>query len=219
MESWAKRRPSHQVLFQIDEGGHQLCGVDVPAAHLQKVGVPRLEHGVHQLLRVVNPPHGDDGVSAVVGADDEGLGVVIGNTPDAKVALHLVYVLVELGAKGGVLDVVDGPVKAGILPVHRHARTAGAQVGVVVRAEKQVQQAVLPEATPKNPPIITSISQSATNLPGRDTFPFPGTRRLSIPHFSGNHKQKPRFFPGKMAGFRKFFQVAQKSQKGGRGIV
>ena len=66
-----------QVVLLVDDRRHQLRGVDVPAAHLQKVGVAGLEQGLDDLLGVVDTPHGDDGIGAVVRAHDQGLGLIV----------------------------------------------------------------------------------------------------------------------------------------------
>ena len=79
-----------------------------------------------------------------MGADQQGLGVGVADAADAGVAVEVGEVLFELGAEGGVLDVVDLALEAVPLIVDRHTAPLGAQVGVVVGAEEEVQHAVLP---------------------------------------------------------------------------
>ena len=77
-----------------------------------------------------------------MGADQQGLGVGVADAADAGLAVEVGQVLFKLGAEGGVLDVVDLPLKAAFLVVDRHAAPLGAQVGVVVGAEEEVQHAI-----------------------------------------------------------------------------
>ena len=115
-----------EVLLLVDDRGHQLRGVHIAAAHLQKVGVPAFEQLLHNLVGVVDFAHGHNGVGAMVRPHNQGLGLVVGDAPNAQMALHAGHVLVELGAEGRVFNVVDGAVKALCRVVNRHAGTAGA---------------------------------------------------------------------------------------------
>ena len=115
-----------EVLLLVDDRGHQLRGVHIAAAHLQKVGVPAFEQLLHDLVGVVDFAHGHNGVGAMVRPHNQGLGLVVGDAPNAQMALHAGHVLVELGAEGRVFNVVDGAVKALCRVVNRHAGTAGA---------------------------------------------------------------------------------------------
>ena len=132
-----------QVVLLVDEGGHQLRGVDLAGAHGHELVAVVGEVAVHQGLGVLDDAHGGDGVQPQVGAHQQGLGVRVADTADAGAAPEPGQILLELGAEGGVLNVVDLPVKAGSVPViDGHAAPAGAQVGVVVRAEEHVQHHV-----------------------------------------------------------------------------
>ena len=96
----------------------------------------------HLLLFVIDAAHGGDGVTAQVGADDEGLGLAVRDTADAHPAVHIQHVPLELGAEGRVFNIVNGPFEP---PggVDRHAAPAGAKVGMVVYSEKEVGDTVL----------------------------------------------------------------------------
>ena len=130
-----------QVVSFVDEGRHQLRSVDHSAAHFHELGAALLQDLVGKRVDVVDASHCGDGVGAVVGTYDQGLGLIVGDTSDAHPAAHAFYVAVKFRTEGAVLNVVDGPVEA-VLAVHRHARSSGAEVRVVVRSEKQIKHTV-----------------------------------------------------------------------------
>ena len=134
----------YQVVLLIDEGGGQLGGVDLAGAHGQELVAVVGEIALHQRVGVVDDAHGGDGVQPQVGAHQQGLGVGVADAADGGTAVELGEILVELGAEGGVLDVVDLPLEAVLPVIDRHASPLGAQVGVVVGAEEHVQHAVMP---------------------------------------------------------------------------
>ena len=92
----------------------------------------------HQLLGIVDLPHGGDGVGAQVRADQQGLGVGIADAADADAAGKVRQILFKAGAEGGVGNGVDLPGAALVRAPHRHAGAAGAQVAVIVRAEEHI---------------------------------------------------------------------------------
>ena len=71
--------------------------------------------------------------------DQQGLGVGVADAAEAAVAVEIGQVLFKLGAEGGVFDVVDLALEAVRFIVDDHAAPAGAQVGVVVHSEEDVQ--------------------------------------------------------------------------------
>jgi hypothetical protein len=101
------------------------------------------EVGPDQLVGVVDDAHGGNGKEAQVGADQQGLGVRVADAADAAGAVEFGHVLLELGSKGCIFDVMDLALEAVLLIVNDHAPPAGAQVGVVVHAEKEVENAVV----------------------------------------------------------------------------
>ena len=131
-----------QVVSFVDEGCHQLRGVDHSAAHFHELGAALLQDLVRKRVDIVDASHCGDGVSTVVGAYDQGLGLVVGDASDAHPAVHVFYVAVKFRAEGAVFYVVDGPVEA-VLAVHRHARSSGAEVRVVVCSEEQIKHTVV----------------------------------------------------------------------------
>ena len=96
----------------------------------------------HQLLSIVDDAHGGDGEQAQVAAHQQGLGVGIGDTAHTGNAGHLGQIIFKLGAEGRIFNVVNLPLKALLGVVENQAAPAGAQVGVVVRAEKDVVNTV-----------------------------------------------------------------------------
>ena len=132
----------YRVLL-IDEAGCQLSSVDLAAAHFQEVGAAVGKGLPHQLLQVVNPPHGGDGVVAQMRPDNEGLGIGVADAADTQRPGHVVHVPLELGAEGRILDVVDGPLEPLVRAVDGHAAPAGAQMRVIVHPEKQIGDAIV----------------------------------------------------------------------------
>ena len=190
-----------EIGLLVDDRGHQLGGVHIAAAHFQKVGVSAFEQLFHDLVGVVDFSHSHNGVGAVVGTDNQGLGLVVGDAANAQTALHAGNVLVKLGPERGVFNVVDRTVKALFPVVDRHARPAGAKVRVVVRAEKEIEHAVLfgsdaKKSAHKKPP----WKKEYTTLVFVTTPPI-------IAHPAGNYKQFGASFPFQTI----LSKVAQKS--------
>jgi hypothetical protein len=76
-----------------------------------------------------------------MGADDEWLGVGIADDTYAFVPLHLVDIVLELGAELRVLDIVDETGKT--LPVqYGKATSFGTKVGMIVRSVEQILDTV-----------------------------------------------------------------------------
>ena len=103
--------------------------------------VSPIENLLCQLLGVIDAAHGGDGEGTVMGAHQQWLGLVVRDTADAQVSLHLLHIPVKFSTERGVLDIVNGTVKA-VLSVDGHAATACSQVGMIICSEKQVKQTV-----------------------------------------------------------------------------
>ena len=132
-----------QVVLLVDNGSDQFRGVDVTAAHLQKMGVASGENLLDNLIQIVDLSHSGNGIGAVMGAHNQRLGLIVGNTSDAQIAVHFTEVLVELGAEGGILDIMYRPVEPLLPAVNRHSGPAGSQMGMIVGAKEQVKHAVV----------------------------------------------------------------------------
>jgi hypothetical protein len=98
--------PTLECLTLVDEMGDELCGVYLAAGHLREVGAVLSQSLGHQLFQIVDFPDGDDGVGAVVRADDEGLVFVIADDADPHGSTESRQVVFELAAELGVRDVV-----------------------------------------------------------------------------------------------------------------
>ena len=126
----------------VDEGGDQLGGVDVAAAHFEEVRRALRKCFFDQLFEIVDAPDGRDGKVAEVRTHQQRLRLAVRNAPDADVSLHLVKIAFEFGAEGGIFDVMDGAVEPAF-PVDRHAPAPCAEVRMVIRSEKEIENAVL----------------------------------------------------------------------------
>ena len=131
-----------EVGLLVDEGRGELGGVHGAAGHGVEV-VPGLrEVFPDDRVGVLDDADDADGVGPEVGADEKGLGIVIADAADGGSALHFVPHFFEFRAERGVLDVVDVPLQSGLGVPGSHAAAPGAEVGVVVRAEKYVRDRV-----------------------------------------------------------------------------
>ena len=72
----------------VDQRRDKLGRIDLAAAHFQEMPVPAVEKHVRELICVIDLADGGDGIGAVVGADEDGLGLEIGNAADAQMPLQ-----------------------------------------------------------------------------------------------------------------------------------
>ena len=88
---------------------------------------------------VVDAGNGDDSELSEVGVDDDGLCVGVGDDAYAALALEVGKVSLEFGPEVRVFDIVDLAGEVNFLTVvGRHARAAGAEVGVVVHPVEEL---------------------------------------------------------------------------------
>ena len=127
-----------EAALLVDHGGDQLVGVDPSAGHDVEVAAAEGQVLLRQRPGVVDDADGADGVEPQVRADQQGLGVGVGDAADGRVAEHLVAHVLKLRAEGRILNVVDLPLQAVLRIVGRHARASGTQMRMVVCAEKDV---------------------------------------------------------------------------------
>ena len=167
----------------VDEGGGQFGGVDLAGGHGHEL-MSRPGKGLgHQLFGVVDDAHGGDGEHPQVGAHQQRLRVGVGNAADTGVSAEFGHVVVKFRAEGGVFNAVDLPLEALLLIVEGKPCPAGAEVGVVVRAEENVVNAILmgnrPEETAH---CFSSLSRSAPPEGRRlSQAPWPRRRRVWRP--------------------------------------
>ena len=79
-----------------------------------------------------------------MGAHQQRLRVGIADAADPARSGKISEILIKSGAEGGVRDGMDLPVKSRFLIPDRHACIFGAQMAVIVRAEKDVHNDVAP---------------------------------------------------------------------------
>jgi hypothetical protein len=68
------------------EGGDDLRRFDLVPAHLREVGVPEAEGFLGEFVSVANHPYREQGVGPQVGADDQGLVLVVRDDADGRLA-------------------------------------------------------------------------------------------------------------------------------------
>jgi hypothetical protein len=95
----------------------------------------------YQLVNIIDFADSGNGISPMVRSHNQGLGLKIRDATDAQVTLHVMDIIVKLGTEGRVLNVVNGTVET-VLPVHCQTGPAGSQMGMIVRAEKQIKYAI-----------------------------------------------------------------------------
>ena len=126
----------------VDHGGNQLVGIDAAAGHGLEMSAAEGQVLLDQLVGIVDDAHRADCINAQLGTDQDGLGIGVGNAADGGSSLHLIQDALKLGAEGGILNVVDFALHADLTVPCSHAAPAGAQVGMVVRTEKHIQNTV-----------------------------------------------------------------------------
>ena len=132
-----------KIALLVDQGAEQLRLVDLAAGHGIKVTAAEAEVLIDQRIRVVDHTGHADGVSAQVGADQQGLGIRVGNTADRGSAAHFLKNMFKLRPERGIADVVNFPLQTDLLVPRGHTGTAGAQMAVIVHTEKHIQHTVL----------------------------------------------------------------------------
>ena len=148
----------HEGVPLVDQGGGQLRRIDVASAHLQEVGVGTGKELPHEFLGIVDLAHRRDRVGAQMGADDQGLRFIVGDTSDAQLSFHLEDVLVEFRPEIRTLNIVDRPVKALHMVVHCQACAPCSQMGMIVCSVKEVKNTVLLRSNAKKTTHINLLS-------------------------------------------------------------
>ena len=77
-----------------------------------------------------------------MGTDDQGLGLIVGNTADSQMPVHAGKFFIKFGTERSVLNVVDSAVEPVLIVVDGHACPPCSQMGVIVSAEKQIENTV-----------------------------------------------------------------------------
>ena len=124
------------MILLVDDRRHKFRGIDVPSAHLKKMGMSGRKQLLHNAFQIIDLAHCHDGIGSVVGTHQKRLRFIVRNTADSQISFHLIYIFVKLGTKGRILNVVNRSVKSLLLTVYSHSRTPRTQVGMVIRSEK-----------------------------------------------------------------------------------
>ena len=132
----------HQVILLVDDGRGQFRRVNGPAAHFQEMGPAAFEDLLDQLVCIVDLAHCADGVGAMVGTDDQGLGLKIRDTADAQLAFHASDFFVKFCSERGIFDIMNRSVETQISVIDRHAGTPCAQMRMIVCTEIQVKHTI-----------------------------------------------------------------------------
>ena len=128
-----------KVVFLIDERGGQLGDIHTSAAQREELLALFRKIVLHQLVGIVDDADRYDGVEAQMRAHEQRLGVAVADAAEARVTAEVRKVALELRPEGRVLNIMDLPLEA-LFPVkENHTTPACAEVGMVVRAEKDVQ--------------------------------------------------------------------------------
>ena len=99
---------------------------------------------LQQFFCVDDGTDGCDGICAQVRTNQQGLGVVVGNTADAGyTAFEFVQITFKFCTEGCVFDVMDFALEAFFLAVQSHTAFFCTQVGMVVYAKENIQNAVI----------------------------------------------------------------------------
>ena len=78
----------------------------------------------------------------MMGTYKQRLWLIIRNTANPKITLHLIYIFVKLGPERSILNIVNGSLKTGLFIIYGHTCPSGSQMGMIVRTEKQIKHAV-----------------------------------------------------------------------------
>ena len=128
--------------FLIDYGSDQFRRIDVPAAHLQKMGMSVLKENIHNLGGIIDLSHGGDRIGSVMGTNDQRLRFIIRDTADTEIPFHLYDVFFEFRPEICRLYIMDGTVEAALAVVNRHAGTPCSQVRMIIRSIIQIKDTV-----------------------------------------------------------------------------
>ena len=122
----------------VNHSSDELIGVDPSAGHGVEMTAAEGQILADELIGVVDDADGTDGVDTQIGPDEQRLGIAVADAADCGVAGHLVENALKLGPERSVFNVVDLPLETDLCIIGCHAAPAGAEVGMVVSAEKDI---------------------------------------------------------------------------------
>ena len=99
---------------------------------------------LQQFFCVIDGTNGGDGICAQMGANQQGLGIVVGNAADTgNTAFKFDQVIFKFCTEGCVFNVMDLALEPFFLAVQRHTASFCTQMGMVVYAKENIQNAVV----------------------------------------------------------------------------
>ncbi len=140
--------PLFEALSLVDERGHELGRIELPAAHLGEVQAPAPEGLAGELGSVLDGPDRRDREISEVRPDEKRLVVGIADDADPRMGMHAPDIVVELRAELGVLDVMDDPAQA-VVPKDGQAAPLRPQVRMVVRPVIEIGNGVPSRCDPE----------------------------------------------------------------------
>ena len=111
---------------------------------------------LNQSIRIVDDSHSRNGEQSQMGPHQQGLGVCVADTADSAVTGELVQICLKFGTERGIFNTVNLSLIAALSVVHHHARSPVSQMGVVVHAEKHIQNHV---------PVCNGSKKATHNVP------------------------------------------------------
>ena len=131
-----------EIAFLVDQGRQQLRLVDASPGHGIEMPAAEGQILVDQRIRILNHAGHADGVGAQAGADQQRLGIRVRNAAHGRGAPHFLKDMLKLRPEGCVLNVVNLPLQPDLRIPGRHSGPLGAQMGMIIHAEKGIQHAV-----------------------------------------------------------------------------
>jgi len=123
------------------------------------MGVLRAEHVFGQVVEVRHGGHGHNGIHAQVGADDQGLRVVVADDADAAGAAHSHDVRLKFRAKLCVGNVMDVTLDVAAVP-DGQSSASGPQVRMIVGPIEQIGDAVVSRSNPEKTTHLAPFSMT-----------------------------------------------------------
>ena len=97
---------------------------------------------LHQCFYIIDLANCGDGKISQMGAHQKRLGLVVRNTADSQIAFHLCHILVKLGTKRRILNIMDHAVKSARFSIYCHSTSSCSQMGVIINSKKQIHYTI-----------------------------------------------------------------------------
>ena len=133
----------HKAVLLGDQRTDQPGRVDGAAAHGLEIRTAPFQQLIRQCGSVGNDADGAQGIQPKLGTNHNGLGIRIADTADTDIPPHFLHVFFKLCPEGRAFNAVDISLKAKLLGIGGHTAPTRTQMGVIVRAEEHVLDAVI----------------------------------------------------------------------------